>query len=392
MIRNDANRLLVIAVLAVALVIAGSADAQTPVRYKIEPLPALEAHPNCPPNSNATAINERGDVVGVAESSWYDGFSCHFVPHAVIWRDGEIIDLGGIPPYEDFSYGKGINDNGDAVVGYGTIDIPGASMSAPSYWNPTDGMSLITDGHEYPTGWAWGVNNAHQVAITYRGRPHYWDETTGLRLIAFDDSPEGYNSDAWEINNNGIVVGAARRADLMLHAFRYDSSTDTIVDLHDAAYRHSDAYGLNDNGDVAGWIEAFSYHVYPAIWPASGGRIDLPTQVFGPGYAYCKAEHINDLGDVVGTDVSGISGEVSIPWAAFEVLGGNTDRVKLVDLLSPNDSAQWDLRSGFEINNSRQITGIGLFNGKTRGFLMTPVLFEDGFESGTTDGWSVVQP
>ena len=381
----------ILTVFAAVLLVSTDAAAEAPMRYEIVELPALEAHPNCPANSNATAINERGDVVGVAESTWYD-VACHHVSHAVIWRDGEIIDLGGIPPRDEWSHGKGINDNGDGVVGYADIDIPGGIMASPAYWNPTDGMINITDGHEYPTGWAWGINNAHQVAITYRNQAHYWDAVEGLRLIELDGAPEGSSSEAWEINNNGVIVGYARGADPLLHAFRYDSTTDTIEDLHDLTFRQSGAYGLNDNEDVAGFIEAFSWHIYPAVWPASGGRIDLPTQVFGPGYAYCQAEHINDLGDVVGTDVSGVWGEVAIPWAAFDVLGGNTERIKLVDLLSPTDSAQWDLRSGFEINNSRQITGTGLFNGKTRGFLMNPVLFEDGFESGTTDGWSVVQP
>ncbi len=373
------------------LLVSALAAAEAPTRYEIVELPPLESHPDCPALSNATGINERGDVVGVAEFTWYDTY-CHSDDHAVIWRNGEIIDLGGIPPSDNHSVGKGMNDLGDAVVGWAMAPYPGGGwVGAPFFWSETSGMIQISEGSESSPGWAWGVNNAHQVAVTYGGRPYLWDETTGLKLIEFDDSPEGYSSDAWEINNNGIVVGAARRADLMLHAFRYDSSTDTIEDLHDVTYRHSDAYGLNDGGDVAGWMEAYDNFIYPTIWPAEGGRIDLPAQVFSPNYAYCRAEHINDLGDAVGRDVSAAA-EPAIAWVAFDVLGGNTDRVRLADLLSPEDQAQWLLSGAFEINNSRQITGTGLFNGLTRGYLMTPVLFEDGFESGTTDGWSVVQP
>ena len=95
-----------------ALLAATMSYAQTPPNYRIVELPALEAHPNCPTNSNATAINELGDVVGVAKTSWYD-FTCHFVLHAVIWRNGEIIDLGGIPPFDSGAFGKSINDNGE---------------------------------------------------------------------------------------------------------------------------------------------------------------------------------------------------------------------------------------------------------------------------------------
>ena len=380
-----------IVVMAV-LIGAVTTEAQTPDRYVIRALPALEAHPNCPTNSNATAINERGDVVGVAETSWYD-WTCHWVLHAVIWRaDGEIVDLGGIAPYTDGGNGKGINDNGDAAVGWAAVELPGGGGTGGAfYWNETDGMSLIHDGDPFPNGQAWGVNNSHQVAVTYKGRAHYWDATEGLRLIEFDDSPEGYGSDAWEINNNGIVVGEARRTDTFLHAFRYNSATDTIEDLHDLTFRHSGAYGVNESADVAGWMEAYTNEIYATVWPAGEDRIELPCFVFGPAYAYCKAEHINDLGDVVGTDVSA-NPEPAIGWVAFDVLGGNTERVKLTDLLSPEDAAAWLLTSSFEINNRRQITGIGLFNGQSRGFLMTPVLFEDDFESGDLASWSSTGP
>lgn len=37
--------------------------------------------------------------------------------------------------------------------------------------------------------------------------PNYWTETEGLRAIEFDDTPDS-NSNAWEINNDGVVVGS----------------------------------------------------------------------------------------------------------------------------------------------------------------------------------------
>ncbi len=386
---TDGSRRIMITVAVVLW--SGISHADRPQSYAITELPALEAHPSCPTYSNATAINERGDVVGVAESSWFDS-TCHYVTHAVIWRAGQIIDLGGIPPRDAQSRAKGINDNGDAVVGLALADLAsGGAADVPFYWNETDGMIGLDAGDPSPDGQAWGVNNAHQVALQYNGRAHTWDAVTGFRLIAFDDTPPGFGSNAWEINNHGLVVGEARRADLNFHAFRYDSASDAILDLHDPAYRSSGAYGINDHGDVAGWINAFTNENYASVWPAGGGRIDLPIQVFGPGYVYCRAEHVNDLGDVVGTDVSA-STEPSIGWVAFDLLGGNLDKVALVDLLSPADAAGWQLTAAFEINGGRQITGIGLYHGVTLGFLMRPAaIFADGFESGDTSAWSTVQ-
>ena len=399
-IDSSFTTMMLILLFVVAVAATGNLSAQAGT-YEIKELGSpWPEDPLCPqqtPNSNATGINEQGDVVGVAEREYYgtDGF-CHYEQHAVIWHpDDTITDLGGIPPRTAWSTGKGINDNGDGVVGFADIDCPAApcTMATPSYWNPTDGMIGITDGNDWPTGWAWGINNAHQVALRYRNRPYYWDASEGLRVIWDPSFPAGAYGEAWEINNNGLIVGQMQAVltGSELHAYTYDSNTDTLVDLHDpAAGPQSVAYGVNDNGDVAGLVERSNYFLTPAIWPAAGGRIDLPDSVFGPYYIYGQAEHINDLGDVVGYDSSDIV-QPAIGWVAFDVLGGNTDRVALVDLLDPADAAQWEIYYGFEINDAQQITGFGLFNGETRAFLMTPAaLFADGFESGDTSQWSSV--
>src|SRR5512143_2153225 len=62
-------------------------------------------------NSQAWAINNRGDVVG--QSGTVSGRT-----HAVLWRNGRIVDLGTLPGGTD-SYARDINDNGD-IVGYST--------------------------------------------------------------------------------------------------------------------------------------------------------------------------------------------------------------------------------------------------------------------------------
>ncbi len=384
----------IFAALSVALMISGVAFAEAPQNYRIVELPTLESPPECSPNSNAIAINEKGQAVGVAESA---SAACSYKGHAVIWKDGETVDLGGIPPHTDWGgSAKGINDTGDAVVGWAPIELAGGGGTGGAFiWTEADGMSLIDDGNSFPYGQAWGVNNSYEVAVTYRDKAYYWTSTEGLRPIEFTDTPDS-NSASWEINNSGVVVGYSRRisAGNLLHAFKYDSATSTITDLHDAdwdTYDQSGAYGINDDGDVVGFIEAPDGE-YASVWLNGQSRIDLPIQVFGPGYVLNHAEHINAHHDVVGIDKSGAGGEPAIAWVAFEVSAGNTDRVALTDLLSVEDAAAWELSSAFEINDSRQIVGIGLHNGSTRGFLMTPFLFEDGFESGTTDAWSVVQP
>lgn len=52
----------------------------------------------------------------------------------------------------------------------------------------------------------------------------------------------------------------------------------------------------------------------------------------------------------------------------------------------------WVLTEARGINNVGQIVGLGGFGGSERAFLLTPVLFGEGFEDGTFDGWDNVVP
>ena len=52
----------------------------------------------------------------------------------------------------------------------------------------------------------------------------------------------------------------------------------------------------------------------------------------------------------------------------------------------------WVLAEARGVNNAGQIVGRGVFGGSERAFLLTTVLFVEGFEDGTFDGWDVVFP
>ena len=52
----------------------------------------------------------------------------------------------------------------------------------------------------------------------------------------------------------------------------------------------------------------------------------------------------------------------------------------------------WILAKAEGINNSGQIVGRGVYDGSDRAFLITPILFQDGFENGSFDGWTDVVP
>ena len=332
-------------------------------RYLIEEIPTLGT-PGSEANSNATGLNEQGDVAAIVEDdSWHS--------YAAIYRDGELILLDPIYPGGGATP-RGINDLGE-VCGWADAQVPPAVVAHPMVWTEEDGMVDLAADAGLIGGWAWGINNSGQVSLAL-GYAYVWDPVTGLQEIRYPDSPVGFASaQAWEINNAGVVCGEARRQDNELHAFRYDSATDTITDLHDAAaFRMSRAYGINDNNDVAGLAVAYSWEIYPMVWAGDGTTIQMGTGDVRPDLLYSTAEHINMRGDVTGHDTSVEPATPGVGWLAFGVLKGDLRKYTVESFLAPDALSTWSQLHPFEINEARQVCGTGLNAGHTRGFLLTP--------------------
>ncbi len=162
------------------------------------------------PDSAATAINDKGQVVGISGlcSNAVGGASAR---HALLWENGVPSDLGNIGG-RAWNTPVAINNHGEVV---GFANTSGDENAAPS-----------------PTGFIWTRANGIQA----------------LPLLG-DDT----NSIAFDVNEKGQVVGQSAGA--TLRAFLYEGGTmfdlNVLIQAGSSLYL-TDAQGINDQGEIAG--------------------------------------------------------------------------------------------------------------------------------------------
>ncbi len=236
-------------------------------------------------NSTAYGINNAGLMVGVSLTDAGSYHACSLAVDATTMTDLGVLSGGSSSAAMD------INED-DLIVGY------------------SDTASVV------------------QTAV-------YWNGGVPTDLGAFPGAPAGTQSYALAVNDAdspqivGWSYGSA--AGGLQHAFLWQDGTMDDLGTLPGGDR-SEAWDLNDLGEVVGWARTADYHVHAVLWDASGAIIDL-------------------------NDVEGIP-------------------------------PGWVLAEAEGINNSGQIVGRGVFDGSDRAFLMTPVLFHDGFEDGGLNGWT----
>ena len=171
--------------------------------------------------SAATAINDRGQVVGIS-GDCDQSIGRHSARHAVLWHNGSITLLES--DATTWVTPTGITQRGDIIVGF--ANTPGGDPASPTLravlWTTRDDLCPKVPGTDMcdlgavdddTTSQAWGVNERGQVVGTSCGqvcRAFIWENGAMRDLNAFKGDYPHRLENAQDINNLGQISGRAR--------------------------------------------------------------------------------------------------------------------------------------------------------------------------------------
>jgi probable HAF family extracellular repeat protein len=257
------------------------------------PLPALAGGYD----SYAAGVNNRGQVVGWAEDGVLDP-TCNNAPpasqflqfEAVIWGP-KLTEMTQLPPFpgDPDSAATAINDRGQVIgiSGLCSNAVGGASAEHALLWENGKLINLGNIG-----GMAWNtpvaLNNHGQIVgfANTSGDQNagpsptafIWTQATGMQPLPLLNGDK--NSIAFDINEKGQVVGQSAGANdgpIGERAFFYENGM--VLDLNaliqpDTSLYLTNAQGINDRGEIAGTAydtNTGAFVAFVAV-PAYGGE------------------------------------------------------------------------------------------------------------------------
>ena len=216
------------------------------------PLRTLEGN-----NASATHINERGEIVGYAETNKPDP-TCPppqlLQTPPVIWKNGEIHELPTVSGDPDGA-AFGVNDHGQAVGESGNCTTPFHAVLWQEDGNVRDLGNLGGANFNY----AQQINNRGQVVglsalagdTTHHG--YLWTEDSGMKDLG--TLPGDFSSGALAINDKGQIVGLSSDVNHNLRAFLWQDGA--MTDLNQVIpssfpFVLVEAFDINARGEIIG--------------------------------------------------------------------------------------------------------------------------------------------
>jgi probable HAF family extracellular repeat protein len=325
-------------------------------------------------NSCESWISQNGLIVGASENGSIDPLTGWPAMEAVLWQNGQVVNLGTLGGNESFPIG--VNNSGEVVgaaanatpdpysifFGWGTqtrafLWRNGVLQDLGTLGGPDALATEINEG-----GQIFGASYINSIPNPNTGIPPFdaflYQNGT---MLDIPNSFGGSQVDPFMANNRGELVGTATLpGDIFMHPFLWNGGQ--LIDLGTFGGDFGEAYSINDAGEIAG--EAF-----------------FPGDNFNHGFLWRKGI-LTDLGTVSGDPCStalGINSRRQIVGASGICFGSNLHAflwedgqiVDLNTLVAPGSGLQ--LTIALAINDRGEIAGYGaLSNGDQHAFLLSP--------------------
>src|SRR3984885_11004077 len=306
---------------------------------------------------------------------------------AVIGIYGLNIDLGTLGGKNSWTNYGGINDRGEAV-GLAETSVPdpdgedfcafGTHLTCrPFLWQFFHMSALPTLGGN--NGQASAINNRGQIvgisettvqdsgcAPSKPGKiisPVLWEKGEVRPLPTVDGDPDGF---VQGINDRGQAVGSSGTCtSIATHAVLWEN--DTAFQLPDLGRDGNDAYAINDHGQAVGYVSTGTT-IVASLWP-NGTHSAVKNLGILPGDGAAFATGINNRGQVVGSTFNSQGWSRGFIWQDNVMTDLNT--------LTSKDS-NLSIIAASNINERGQISGMAMVmsgpdEGKIHAILLTPV-------------------
>jgi probable HAF family extracellular repeat protein len=241
-------------------------------------------------NSIATDINNKGQVVGVAQFTPPSprNLAFRWSPHT------GMVNLGSLGP-DSGSVAFAINDPGTAT-GF-SEEASGPSLIQAVRWPPGGGPIPLNDFASIAST-GLDINNAGQIVggaafdARLSDQAFIWSQAGGLQGLGTEPSVQSF---AERVNEKGLVIGDLFTTPADRNGFIWSRQSGLLV-LGTPGPDISDAADLNDLGQVVGHI-----NFRPFVWTRAGGFVDLNTRIPGApaGLELFSAEAISNNGTIV---------------------------------------------------------------------------------------------
>ena len=287
--------------------------------------------------TNYGGINDRGEAVGMAETSVLDpngedmcAFHTQKTCRPFLWRDGHIM---GLPTLGGNNGQAAAINNREQIVGISETTAP--DPGCPPSKQP--GTTVL---------------------------PVMWERGEVRALPTLPGEPDGF---VQGLNDRGQAVGATGTCtSFAIHAVLWEN--DHAFQLADLGHTGSNAYAINNHGQAVGYVSTTDGSTIVASFWEDGARGAVTNLGILPGDGAAFATGVNNRGQVVGSTFNSQGWSRGFIWHDNVMTDLNT--------LIPKDS-NFFINAASNINERGQISGMatvltGPDANKIHAILLTP--------------------